>query len=114
MKKKKQVDPEIKQILTELEELTGKLGFKVRYEKGNFKGGYCILRDSKLLVVNSRNEHERRIAIISKSLKEIGIDDVYIKPGLREVIEKESKRKLADEETAAADEKPDDAGESGE
>lgn len=106
MKKKKQVDPEIKQILTELEELTEKLGYKVRYEKGNFKGGYCILRDSKLLVVNSRNEHERRISIISKSLKEIGIDDVYIKPGLREVIEKESKRKLAADE---AEEKTGDA-----
>lgn len=98
MKKKKQVDPEIKQILTELEELTLKLGFKVRYEKGNFQGGYCILRESKLLVVNSRNEHERRITIISKCLKEIGIDDIYIKPGLREVIEKESSRKLAADE----------------
>ena len=107
MKKKKQVDPEIKQILTELEELTDKLGYKVRYEKGNFKGGYCILRDSKLLVVNSRNEHEKRITIISKSLKEIGIDDVYIKPGLREVIEKENKRRLVTDE--AEEEKPDDS-----
>jgi len=101
MKKKKQIDPEIKQTLAELEELTEKLGFKVRYEKGNFQGGYCILRESKLLVVNSRSEHERRIAIISKSLKEIGIDDVYIKPGLREIIEKESKRKLAADEAEA-------------
>jgi len=105
MKKKKQVDPEIKQTLAELEELTEKLGYKVRYEKGNFRGGYCILRDLRLVVVNSRNEHERRITIISKTLKEIGIDDIYIKPGLREIIEKESKRKLASEETENAEEK---------
>lgn len=103
MKKKKQVDPEIKQTLAELEELTEKLGYKVRYEKGNFKGGYCILRDSKLLVVNSRNEHEKRITIISKSLIEIGINDVYIKPGLREIIEKESKRKLREDEEETAE-----------
>jgi hypothetical protein len=103
MKKKKQVDPEIKQTLAELEELTEKLGFKVRYEKGNFTGGYCILRESKLLVVNSRNEHEKRITIISKSLIEIGINDVYIKPGLREIIEKESKRKLREDEEEAAE-----------
>jgi len=109
MKKKKQVDPEIKQTLAELEELTVKLGYKVRYEKGNFRGSYCIIRDSKLIVVNSRNEHERRIAIISKSLKEIGIDDVYIKPGLREIIEKESKRKLADDEAETAEEKSGDS-----
>jgi hypothetical protein len=103
MKKKKQVDPEIKQTLAELEELTEKLGFKVRYEKGNFRGGYCILRESRLLVVNSRNEHEKRITIISKSLVEIGINDVYIKPGLREIIEKESKRKLREDEEEAAE-----------
>jgi len=108
MKKKKQIDPEIKQILAELDELAQKLGYTVRFEKGNFKGGYCLLKESKLLVVNSRNDHERRITIISKSLKEIGIDDIYIKPGLREIIEKESKRKLssegAEEEISAASE----------
>lgn len=98
MNKKKKVDPELKQMLTELEEVADKLGYKVRYEKGNFSGGYCILKESRLLVVNSRNEIERRIIIVSKSLKEIGIDDVYIKPNVRELIEKESSRKLKDNE----------------
>ena len=98
MKKKRQADPEVKQTLAELEELAEKLGYRVRFEKGNFAGGYCILKESKLLVVNSRNDHEKRITIISKSLKEIGIDDVFVKPGLRETIEKESRRKLIPEE----------------
>lgn len=98
MKKKKKVDPELKQMLTELEEVADKLGYKVRYEKGNFAGGYCVLRESQLLVVNSRNEIERRIIIVSKSLKEIGIDDIYVKPNIRELIEKESSRKLRDNE----------------
>src|SRR3989304_10452402 len=104
MKKKKQIDPETKQTLAELDELTQKLGYELRFEKGNFKGGYCLLKESKLLVVNSRNDHERRVTIISKSLKEIGIDDVYVKPGLREIIERENKRKLVtDQEEASAD-----------
>ena len=98
MKKKKQVDPELKQMLAELEDVASKLGYKVRYEKGNFEGGYCLLKDSKLLVVNSRNEIERRIIIVAKSLKLIGIDDVFVKPGVREIIEKESSRKLTGEE----------------
>ncbi len=95
MKKRKQVNPEVKQTLAELEELAEKLGYKVRFEKGNFEGGYCLLKESRLLVVNSRNGQERRITIISKNLKEIGIDDIYVKPGLREIIDKESKRKLS-------------------
>lgn len=94
MKKKKQVDPELKQMLAELEDVALRLGYKVRYEKGNFEGGYCLLKESKLLVVNSRNEIERRIIIVSKSLKLIGIDDIFVKPGVREIIEKESSRKL--------------------
>ncbi|MBL8016663.1 MAG: hypothetical protein JNK43_05280 [Ignavibacteria bacterium] len=98
MKKKKQVDPELKQMLTELEEVADKLGFKIRYEKGNFEGGYCILKESRLLVVNARNEVERRIIIVAKSLKEIGIDDIFVKPNVREIIEKESKRKLSKNE----------------
>lgn len=98
MKKKKQVDPELKQMLAELEEVADRLGFKVRYEKGNFEGGYCILKESRLLVVNSRNEIERRIIIVSKSLKEIGIDGIFVKPNVRDIIEKESKRKLTNAE----------------
>jgi hypothetical protein len=98
LKKKKQVDPELKQMLAELEEVADRLGYKIRYEKGNFEGGYCVLKESRLLVVNSRNEIERRIIIVAKSLKEIGIDDVFVKPNVREIIEKESKRRLSNAE----------------
>jgi hypothetical protein len=45
-----------------------------------------------LFVINSRNETERRIAIIAKNVKELGIDDIFIKPQVREVIEKESSK----------------------
>lgn len=98
MKKKKQIDPELKQILAELEDVASRLSYKVRYEKGNFEGGYCILKESRLLVVNSRNEVERRIIIVAKSLKEIGTDGIFIKPNIREIIEKESRRKLSSDE----------------
>jgi hypothetical protein len=90
MKKKKTVNPEYKQILAELEDVVQRLGFSVRYEKGNFEGSYCILKESKLFVVNSRNEIERRISIICRGLKEIGIDSMFIKPQIREIIEKET------------------------
>lgn len=98
MKKKKQVSPEAKLLLAELEEIIGRLGYKLRYEKGDFEGGYCLLKESHLFVINSKNEIEKRIAIIAKNIKEIGIDDVYIKPQIREVIEKENSKSEAKEE----------------
>jgi hypothetical protein len=93
IKKKKQAAPETKQLLSELEEVVERLGFKLRYEKGNFEGGYCLLKESRLFVINSRNEPERRIAIIARNLKELGIDEIFVKPHLRELIETESKKK---------------------
>lgn len=98
MKKKKQVSPEAKLLLAELEEIIGRLGYKLRYEKGDFEGGYCLLKESHLFVINSKNEIEKRIAIIAKNIKEIGIDDVYIKPQIREVIEKENSKPEEKEE----------------
>jgi hypothetical protein len=95
--KKKTIDPGLKQILTELEEVIVRLGFKTRYEKGNFEGGYCVLKESRLIVINNRNEIEKRISIISKCLKEIGISDIFIKPHLREIIEVESIKRASAE-----------------
>ncbi len=102
MKKKKVIDPELKQILTELEEIVMRVGYKVRYEKGNFEGGYCVLKESSLIVVNSRSEMERRISIVCKCLKEIGVDDIFVKPGIRKIIESESSKPVesSPEETA--------------
>lgn len=92
MKKKKQADPEVKQLLAELEEIVQRLGYKLRYEKGDFEGGYCLLKESHLFVINSRNEAEKRIAIIAKNIKELGINDIFIKPQVREVIERENSK----------------------
>jgi hypothetical protein len=100
MKKKKPIDPELKQILTELEEIVMRVGYKVRYEKGNFEGGYCVLKESSLIVVNSRSGMEKRISIVCRCLKKIGVDDIFVKPGIRKIIESESSKpveKSADE-----------------
>ncbi len=93
IKKKKSTAPETKQILSELEEIVERLGFKLRYEKGNFEGGYCLLKELRLFVINSRNEPERRIGIIARNLKELGIDEIFVMPHLREIIETEAAKK---------------------
>ena len=98
--KKKITDPALKQILAELEEVVERLGYKTRYEKGNFEGGYCVLMNSALIVVNSRNEAEKRISIVAKCIKQIGIDGIFVKPHLREIIEAESVKGLPLEENS--------------
>ena len=38
--------------LKKLEELFGELDYAVRYEKGNFQSGYCIVEQRRIAVVN--------------------------------------------------------------
>jgi hypothetical protein len=77
------------QLVAELEELAGALGLRVRYEKGDFEGGYCILKDEKTLVVNKRLTEVRKAVTLAQALGEVGIETTYVKPGIRSFIEDE-------------------------
>jgi hypothetical protein len=76
-------------ILNELHELAQLIGYSVRYEKGDFEGGNCLLKEQKLILINKKLEVRKKINILSKNLSEIGIDNIYIKPALRDTIEEE-------------------------
>lgn len=76
-------------ILTELHELANLVGYNIRYEKCDFEGGNCLLKDQKLILINKKLDPKKKINVLSKNIKEIGIDNVYIKPILREIIEEE-------------------------
>lgn len=77
------------QLIGDLEELARQLNLNIRYEKGDFEGGYCILKDQKVLVVNKRLLDSRKAVALALALSEFGIDLVFIKPNLRAFIEDE-------------------------
>ncbi len=47
--------------LKKLESLFEELGYVIRYEKGNFQSGYCIVEDRKIVVINKFFDTEGRI-----------------------------------------------------
>jgi hypothetical protein len=47
--------------LNKLEDLLNALGLKVRYERGNFKSGTCVLQKENILVVNRFSDIEVKI-----------------------------------------------------
>ena len=49
-------------------------GYRVRYEKGNFKTGACLLQSSKIIVVNKFSNLESRILAITELVRELEID----------------------------------------
>jgi hypothetical protein len=47
--------------LTRLEKILDEAGYIVRYERGSFQSGYCILEDKKVVVLNKFLISEGRI-----------------------------------------------------
>src|SRR5271154_2519849 len=60
--------------LEKLEMLLKTAGYKVRYEKGNFKTGACLLQSSRMVVVNKFSDLESKIAAISELLRDLDVD----------------------------------------
>ena len=80
------------QILSELEQLASNCSIAIRYEKGDFDGGYCVLKTERLIVINKRLAPVRRASVLAQGLAEVGIDEMYLKPAIREYIEDELTR----------------------
>ena len=60
--------------LEKLELLLKTGGYKLRYEKGNFKTGACLLQSSKVIVVNKFSGLESKILAISELARDLEID----------------------------------------
>lgn len=60
--------------LDKLEALFKSMGYKVRYEKGNFKTGSCLLQSSKIIVVNRFSNIEVKINSLIELLRELDPD----------------------------------------
>jgi hypothetical protein len=60
--------------LEKLELLLKSAGYRVRYEKGNFKTGACMLLSSRVVVVNKFSNLESKIQALTELLRELDID----------------------------------------
>jgi hypothetical protein len=83
-------EKEFEEILQELKSVADQLGASVRFEKGDFKGGYCIVHDKKVIVINKMTNLQKKVMILSTALKELGVDSIYLNPRIREIIEEMS------------------------
>jgi hypothetical protein len=62
------------QFLTKLEDLVAESDYTLRYEKGSFKSGYCVLKDQKIIIVNKFYPTEGKINTLLDLLKNISLD----------------------------------------
>lgn len=63
-----------KYTLKKLEAILEELQYTVRYEKGNFQAGYCIVDSKKIVIVNKFFETEGRINCLLEILHSVEVD----------------------------------------
>lgn len=62
------------QFLSKIEDIFAESDYMLRYEKGNFKTGWCVLREVKVVVVNKFLPLEGRINSVAEILKTLDLD----------------------------------------
>ena len=60
--------------LTKLEKILTESGYIIRYERGSFQSGYCILEDKKVVVLNKFLNPEGKINALIDIIPVIGVN----------------------------------------
>lgn len=63
-----------KAFLGRLEEIFTETDYILRYEKGQFKSGFCLLKDTRVAVINNYLPLEGKINSVVEILREIPLD----------------------------------------
>ena len=61
-------------ILDKIESIAEETGYVIRYERGNFQSGYCILQAKKVIVLNKFFQTEGRINTLIDLLPQLEIN----------------------------------------
>jgi acyl carrier protein phosphodiesterase len=61
------------QNLDKIEKIAEESGYVIRYERGNFQSGYCILQEKKVVVLNKFLQTEGRINTLVDLMPQLNI-----------------------------------------
>lgn len=61
--------------LKKLEQLFEEIRFRIRYEKGNFNSGFCLLEDRRIVVINRFLDMEGRINALVEILPTLTVNE---------------------------------------
>ncbi len=71
--------------LEKVEKILDEAGYIVRYERGNFQSGYCILEERKVVVLNKFLQMEGRINTLIDIIPQLNINIEFFSPETKKV-----------------------------
>jgi hypothetical protein len=60
--------------LDKIEKIAEECGYVIRYERGTFQSGYCILQDRKVIVINKFFQTEGRVNTLIDLIPQLDIN----------------------------------------
>jgi len=73
--------------LDKIEKLLHETGYLIRYERGTFQSGYCILEEKKVVVLNKFLQTEGRINTLIDIIPQIQMNSGQLSPEGRKTYE---------------------------
>jgi hypothetical protein len=73
--------------LEKMERILDESGYTVRYERGTFQSGYCILEQRKVVVLNRFLQTEGRINTLIDIIPKLLVDPDSLSPDTRKTYE---------------------------
>ena len=73
--------------LDKLEELLAEVSYVIRYERGTFQSGYCILEQKKVVVLNKFLQMDGRINALLDIIPKVAGDPENLSPEGRKTLE---------------------------
>ncbi|MFQ6616244.1 MAG: hypothetical protein ACE5HZ_05680 [Fidelibacterota bacterium] len=79
------------ELFSHFEQLAEQMGIVLVEGRGDFRGGYCKVRDEEFIVINQTKPLESRLRILGETFGNLDITGRYLVPALREFIDKTSR-----------------------
>jgi hypothetical protein len=87
--------------LEKIEKIISEAGYILRYERGTFQSGYCILESKKVVVLNKFLQTEGRINTLIDLLSALAIEADHISIESRKLYEELTAKPELSQEAAA-------------
>ncbi len=81
-------------LLKKIEDLFDELDYVIRYEKGSFQSGYCLVENRRMAVVNRFFDTEARINCLFDILARLDYDPASLSEKSRDLIDKWKKEQV--------------------
>ena len=74
-------------VVAALEEALGRLGVRVRRERGPFRGGLCVVDGEEVVVLNRAQPPETQVTVLAAAVRASAHDGLYLRPAVRAALD---------------------------